>query len=336
MRVLAARERGGLAEFVAHLAELGTREVHLSAGHGSLFGYCREVLALSEAEAYIRIEVARTARRFPVVLEMLEAGSVNLTTIRLVGPHLTSENFRDVLESARGKRKAIVEEIVARIAPHPDAPASIRRLPAPRPAAAAWRPLDVAASPMDEGRGQATSPRPSPARAALPPGAFAVRPATIAPLSPDRYRVQVTIGGETLEKLRLAKDMLRHALPWGDDAAVLDRALTALLADLARRKFAATETPHPSRGTAPGSRHVPAEVKRAVFLRDLGRCAFVGTTGRRCDERAFVEFHHVRPFAAGGETTLENIQLRCRAHNAYEARAYFAPSLGAPARSGGP
>ncbi|HVQ28997.1 MAG TPA: hypothetical protein VMV21_05425 [Vicinamibacteria bacterium] len=334
VRVLAARERGGLAEFVAHLAELGTREVHLRAGHGSLFAYCREALALSEADAYIRIEVARTARRFPLVLELLEAGSVNLTTIRLVGPHLNSENFRDVLESARGKRKAIVEEIVARIAPHPDVPASIRRLPAPRPAA--WRPLDPAAIPTDEGRGQAPSPPPSPAPAPLPPGAFAVRPATIAPLSPDRYRVQITIGGETLEKLRLAKDMLRHALPWGDDAAVLDRALTALLADLARRKFAATEAPHPSRGSAPGSRHVPAEVKRAVFLRDLGRCAFVGTTGRRCGERAFVEFHHLRPFAAGGETTLENIQLRCRAHNAYEARAYFAPSLATPARSDRP
>ena len=72
------------------------------------------------------------------------------------------------------------------------------------------------------------------------------------PLAPDRYRVQLTIGGETLEKLRLAKDMLRHAIPSGDDAAVFDRALTALLADLARKKFAAAEKPRPSRGDGPG------------------------------------------------------------------------------------
>jgi hypothetical protein len=64
-------------------------------------------------------------------------------------------------------------------------------------------------------------------------------------------------------------------------------------------------------------------VKRAVWVRDLGRCAFVGTDGRRCNERAFVEFHHVRPYAAGGEATAENIQLRCRRHNGYEARVYF-------------
>ena len=83
----------------------------------------------------------------------------------------------------------------------------------------------------------------------------------VVPLSPDRYRLQLTIGVETLEKLRLARDMLRHAIPSGDDAAVLDRALTALLSDLARKRFAATDTPRPSRGTAPGSRHVPAEAR---------------------------------------------------------------------------
>jgi hypothetical protein len=146
----------------------------------------------------------------------------------------------------------------------------------------------------------------------------------VTPLSPDRYRYQLTIGGSTLEKLRLAKDMLRHALPSGDDEAVLDRALTALIADLARKKFAAEEKARPSRRQAPGSRHVTASVKRAVWVRDLGRCAFVGTDGHRCRERAFVEFHHVRPYAVGGEASVENIQLRCRRHNGYEARVYFA------------
>jgi hypothetical protein len=147
--------------------------------------------------------------------------------------------------------------------------------------------------------------------------------ADVTPLSPDRYKVQVTIGGDTLEKLRLAKDLLRHTVPTGDEAVILDRALTALLAALAQKKFGAAENPRPSGGTAPGSRHVPAEVKRAVWLRDLGRCAFAGTNGRRCAERGFLEFHHVRPYAAGGEATAANIQLRCRSHNGYEARVYF-------------
>jgi hypothetical protein len=133
----------------------------------------------------------------------------------------------------------------------------------------------------------------------------------------------VTIGGETLEKLRLAKDLLRHAVPSGDEAVIFDRALTALLSDLAQKRFAASERPRPAPPSRPGSRTIPAELKRRVWLRDLGRCAFVAATGRRCTERAFLEFHHVEPYALGGEATLANIQLRCRSHNAYEARLWF-------------
>ena len=306
---LAARERRATALLVAHLAELDTRDAHLRAGYSSLFVYCRDALALSEHEAYNRIEVARAVRRFPVILEILAAGSVNLTTVRLLGPHLTPDNHRSVLESARGKRKAEVEEIVARLAPFPEAPAFLRKLPGPRPAL-----------PPALARGPAGPVAPFAPAPAAPPG----RSGEVTPLAPDRYRLQLTIGGSTLEKLRLAKDMLRHAIPSGDDAAILDRAFTALLADLARTKFAAAENPHPPRAPAPGSRHIPADVKRAVFVRDLGRCAFVGTDGRRCNERAFVEFHHMQPYAAGGEASVANIQLRCRRHNAYEARAYFA------------
>jgi hypothetical protein len=128
---------------------------------------------------------------------------------------------------------------------------------------------------------------------------------------------------EPLEKLRLAKDLLRHAVPSGDEAVIFDRALTALLSDLAQKRFAASERPRPAPPSRPGSRTIPAELKRRVWLRDLGRCAFVAATGRRCTERAFLEFHHVEPYALGGEATLANIQLRCRSHNAYEARLWF-------------
>jgi len=382
VEALARRERGDTALLVAHLAELDTRDVYLRAGYSSLFTYCRDALALSEHEAYNRIEVARAARRFPVILELLAAGSVNLTTVRLLGPHLTSDNHRSVLESARGMKRTEVEEIVARLAPFPEAPSFVRKLPATRPAAPppeyrgpagqvvpfasapAAPPAFASSAPAAAPAGSAGSPAAgalagfspadSPLGAAVDPAGFApadtpsaalaagglpaagpsapARPTMsfcrqpsgeVTPLAPDRYKLQCTIDGSTLAKLRLAKDMLRHAIPSGDDAAILDRAFTALLADLARRKFAAAESPQPPRAMATGSRHVPAEVKRAVWVRDLGRCAFVGTDGRRCDERAFVEFHHVRPYAVGGEATVGNIQLRCRRHNDYEARAYF-------------
>jgi 5-methylcytosine-specific restriction endonuclease McrA len=63
-------------------------------------------------------------------------------------------------------------------------------------------------------------------------------------------------------------------------------------------------------------------VKREVWRRDKGRCAYIGREGR-CTERGFLEYHHVQPYAAGGAATTANIELRCRAHNAYEAALFF-------------
>jgi hypothetical protein len=316
LKQLASKERVATSELVAHIAELDTRDIHLRQGYGSLFGYCRSVLLLSEHEAYNRIEVARAARRFPIILEMLAEGSVSLTTVRLLAPHLTPENHEGVLASARGKRKVDVEEIVARLAPRPDVPAKVRKLPTPHDAERRLR--------LEE-----SSVVPSVAVPATPSATVAApvsltRSAPIVPLAEDRYKLQMTISGDTLRKLRLAKDMLRHALPTGDDAAVLDRALTALLKELARKKFGATDRPRPARQSAPASRHIPAAVKREVWIRDLGSCAFKGPDGRHCREGAFTEFHHVRPFAIGGEPTVSNVELRCGRHNRYEARVFFA------------
>ena len=36
-----------------------------------------------------------------------------------------------------------------------------------------------------------------------------------------------------------------------------------------------------------------------------------------------LEFHHVVPYAEGGETTASNIELRCRRHNRFEAERWF-------------
>jgi hypothetical protein len=139
--------------------------------------------------------------------------------------------------------------------------------------------------------------------------------------------IRVTVTEETQQKLESARDLLRHVIPNGDLATILDRALTLLLRDAERTKFAATERPkgeaadhEPRNGRA--SRRVPAPVRRVVWARDEGRCRFVGRQGQ-CSETGRLEFHHVVPFADGGPTTIENIELRCRAHNVYESALVF-------------
>jgi 5-methylcytosine-specific restriction endonuclease McrA len=107
---------------------------------------------------------------------------------------------------------------------------------------------------------------------------------------------------------------------------IVDKALTALLAEL-EAKLAITDGPREGRMPTRGSRHVPATVRRAVWKRDSGRCAFMGENGRRCTERGFIEFHHTVPYAVGGEATVDNTELRCRAHDLYEGELDFGPAV---------
>ena len=71
------------------------------------------------------------------------------------------------------------------------------------------------------------------------------------------------------------------------------------------------------------NRRYPAAVTRAVFLRDGKQCTYVSPDGRRCGARRCLELDHIEPWAVGGESTIENSRLRCRAHNQRHARQYF-------------
>ena len=321
---LVSAERHAAVELIALLAEVDSRELYLGEGFPSLFAYCTQALHLSESAAYDRITAARTSREFPIVLERLVSGAITLTTVRLLKPHLTAGNCERCLDAASHKTKREVELLVATLAPQPDVAPSICKLPAPKAA------IPVAPAPVvpnDDLRKTAISPSeacpPGPIAAILAPAAH--RPA-IAPLAPERYRVQFTIDQETEEQLRRLQDLLRREIPDGDPGAIFVRALPLLLREVERKKFAATASPRPGRSTKPGSRHVPAAVEREVWQRDGGQCAFVAKGGHRCTERSFLEFHHANePYALGGEATAENMALRCRAHNVYEAELIFGP-----------
>ena len=317
----AKQERAATAHLIALLAEVDARRLYLGEGYSSLFTYCTQALHLSEHAAYGRIEAARAARRFPVVMEFLADGSLNVTTIGLLAPHLTDDNHQSLLVSARYKSKRDVERMVAALRPLPAVPSSVRKLPAPVKPAGVEHTAErddrasVSSSNDQELRGDR---QPAPVIAALPP----LRPPVITPLAPTRYRIQVTVSAEAHDHLRRAQDLLRHTIPSGDPALIVERALKLLVADLERTRCAQTSRPRSSRDASQRARHVPAAVKRAVWARDGGQCAFVGHDGR-CRERGFLEIHHVVPFAAGGETVVDNLQLRCRAHNAYEAEEFL-------------
>ena len=297
---LAAKERGATAELLAHLAALDSRpSLYASEGHGSLFTYCTHVLHLSEDAACNRIHAARACRRFPVILDLLASGALSVTTVRLLREHLTPENHEAVLERASHRSRREIEALVAELAPRPDVPPSVRRLPA-LPASMAQATTLPAVTTATPSALEPAATNLAPALP-LPPS----RRPVIETTSPERYRVQFTVGKETHDKLRRLQELLRREIPDGDPGAIFDRAVTLLLERVERKKLGSAAKPRPSRSIRPGtdrsgggageSRDIPAYVKRAVSKRDGGRCGYVGPGGHRCPERTFLEFHHIIP-----------------------------------------
>ena len=324
------------SELVAHIAEVDERRLYAREAAPSMFAYCTEVLHLSEAEAYLRIAVARASRAHPVLLSLLADGSLHLTGIALLAPHLTPESRDALLRRAVHRSKRQIEELIAELAPRPDAPAVIRRLPdrrdsgpavellrAKRPEPGLQEGFDVSPD-----RVAGSEPRPDPfgrdASQLRPDGVgrVASEVASIQPLGLARYKVQFTASASLRAKLERLRAMMRPEVPNGDLAAIVDRIVTEKLERIEARRFAKTGRPRTvSQEAVPActSRQVPAAVRRAVHERDGGRCGYVDDSGRRCSERHRLEYHHRHPYGMGGGHTVKNIGLVCRTHNAYLA-----------------
>jgi HNH endonuclease/Domain of unknown function (DUF222) len=58
------------------------------------------------------------------------------------------------------------------------------------------------------------------------------------------------------------------------------------------------------------SRAIPAAMRRALDERDEGRCRFPG-----CENRRWVDAHHIVHWARGGKTRLDNLVLLCGRHH---------------------
>ena len=175
---------------------------------------------------------------------------------------------------------------MAELAPRPDVPAQVRKLPEPR----------AAQGPSGELRPDAVaSPEALPElvldAVASPLPRMPARPAVVEPLRPDRFSVTFTASAVLREKL----ERLQALMPDADLAGIIEAAVTEKLERLEARRFAKTKTPRKSLAetdTTPSTRYLPAALRRAVYERDGGRCRYVDSKGKRCTARRRLEFHH--------------------------------------------
>ena len=320
-----------MADFVAVLAEIDRLELFATLGYSSLFAMCVERWRYSEPAAARRVRAARLARRHLEVLSFLRAGDLNLETASLLEAILKGgrRDAAALLEQAKGKTIRQVEALIAKVSPRPDLPDVVRAQPAPGL---------LVITPGGVGSGASTSlgrleipaasdggaaPGPDGVLPTAPPASEAMIPrqarsqCRLTPLSELRVHFSFTGSSELRRKLDRLRDLQRHKYPEGRLEQVIEDAVDRRLRELDPDLWAASRPP--SRIYAP-SRRIPKSIKREVWRRDQGMCAFVASDGTRCGARAWLEYDHVVPAAIGGPSTAENLRLLCRNHNQWRGK----------------
>jgi len=348
---LVGDERNVQVEFLLHLDEFDRRRAYLEAGFGSLWEYCLRSLHLREGAAGRRIGAMRVLRRFPKLEPALRDGRLCLSTASLVGQVLTDENLEELIERAAFRTKAEVEHLVASVRPREAPTQGIRKVSVSSAAAkedavrgGASSPLLLAACatvapvevrvPLDDPHAEARPP-------AAPPAPVRVRPspAEVRPVAEDCWTVRVTLDAAGKEELEALKALLSHKIPNGDLGAVVREAIRCGIEKYrkgapapAQKRSPRTPAVQPDKphgastptALAPApTRHVPAAVRREVWKRDEGSCAWIGEDGRRCGSRWQLELDHIQPVALGGTSTADNLRIACRPHNMLHAEQVY-------------
>ncbi len=322
---LAGEERQVQVEFLLHLDEFDRRRAYLELGYGSLWTYCLEVLHLREGSAGRRINAMRVLRRLPGLADALRDGRLCLSTLALLGQVLTEENAEELVARAAFRTMAEVDHLVASLKPRPVPREGIRKLPEPGGPALEVSP-PVSTSPSQRavvaGAGPVSVPTdPPPAFLEVP----RPRTAEMRAVSQDLWSLRATIDRAFKDDLETLSMLLSHKVPRGDLAAVLHEAIRCGIEKHGKRKGAVKPSRKVASKASPRKdpAAILAEVRRQVWERDGGRCAWTGPDGRRCGSRWKLEVDHVRPPSRGGTSAPDGLRLACRAHNLLYAEQVY-------------
>ncbi|HXH30365.1 MAG TPA: HNH endonuclease signature motif containing protein [Bacteriovoracaceae bacterium] len=126
---------------------------------------------------------------------------------------------------------------------------------------------------------------------------------------------KVTLNQRVLEKIKKLQES------WGDNSeieifeALLDEKIKELELNKTERM---TKTDSNSK-----IRYIPISTKREALDRSRNQCEHIHASGKRCDQRRFLEFDHIKPYALGGNRSPQNIRVLCRNHNQHRSLQTF-------------
>lgn len=339
---LAAHIAAAMCRWLELVAEYDRRGAHEAWGFHSCGAWLAWRCSVDPRSAREHVRVARALEELPLVREAFGRGELSYSKVRAIARVATANTEADLVEMARLATAAQLERLVR----------GYRRAVSLESAEAAHRDRFLSWE-WDEDGSLCVRGRLAPTDGALfvkaieaGREAIAEREAAIAVCSQGGSAEPEPGQGDGQSKAVNGADALlevaerslaggestrpageRHQVVVHADAASLssDEEETAgcrveegpaICAESARRLacdaslLSVLHGPRESLDIGRKSRAVPAAMRRALDIRDEGRCRFPG-----CENRRWVDAHHIVHWARGGETKLSNLVLLCGHHH---------------------
>jgi 5-methylcytosine-specific restriction endonuclease McrA len=298
-----SREDAAAADVLEYIADFDERKLYVPAGYPSLLDYCVGKLKRTRDSVRRQIHAAHTAQRFPLVFEYVRQGKLSVSAVIQLAPYLSEENAAELLSEASFRSKDEIAQLIRHRLEDMNPPTLIE---------------SIETSPTADRASNGTVVTETVSSLANP-----CVPERTQVSEPERSCVSqpVHLDQEMEDLVSRAQTLLGYELRSDDPKEVIRRSLRVLVGQLEKRtaRRARLVTPRPATRPSTNPRHIPNAIMSVVWKRDAGVCTFVGENGHRCRSRRHLEFDHIVPVARGGESTVSNLRLRCRAHNQFEA-----------------
>ena len=127
----AVQERHATAQLIALLMEVDARKLYAEQGARRCSRIACRCFTFQSMLRICASRRARTAQRFPVILERLSDGSLHLTAVSLLGS-ISRQQIISTSSIPPSTRVNAKWNCIARLRPQPDVPAVVRKLPVPK------------------------------------------------------------------------------------------------------------------------------------------------------------------------------------------------------------
>jgi len=288
------RSREITALLVRHLVLIEERRLHLKAAYPSLYEFCVREWGMSNSSASRHSTAAKLAAKYPQILERLSANRLHMSTLVRMKHFIDDDTVDELLDLIEGKSRYEIDELLADLSPEADMPSRMRKLPEYRT--------------RDSFGGRR-------------------RRRDLEPMGDARYRVEFTADRELRDAIEHVRDLMRYTNPTGELLEIIRFCVRAGLDLLKRRRMGVVRSPRSgpdgNRPRLKKTKAVPAAVRRAVFARDGEQCTYHDESGKRCCATTLLELDHIISPLHGGLDTVENLRVRCFAHNRLHAEEVF-------------